>query len=656
MAARLLRLLPCLLLLAPPAPGRPSSSAQQGEPPSRRLSRELTRQPRLAGTTGSRFGAVFVERELRAAGWEVEVDVREVVLSLPRRIVVQAFTVDTEAAERTGLRDADGEARLFERIERFDPDAHPPGEVPPFNAWSASGIEFAPVIDAGYGLRADFERLLAAGVEVEGKIALARYGRSYRGVKASLAEEYGCVGLLLFNDPKDDGAVRGEVWPAGPWKPDWAVQRGSILPLSRAPGDPSTPGWASSPPGVPGRRLDLGECDEALPKILCTPIPWREARVLIEHLREVELTDEHGATRREPLGPGPAHVQLGIDQPRELRTIHNVIGTLRGEASGLVIAGNHRDAWVRGAHDAGGGTVALLRSAQRLGERAKLGWRPPRTLKLAFWDAEEPGLIGSTEWAEAHAEELRRDCLVYLNADALVSGTRFRGAAGTPGLQGTLRSALQKVEQADGNGTLWDSWVEAAGDSEPRLGLPGSGSDYTVFLHHLSLPVVDLSLSGSAGGQYHTSFDDFAQVDRHIDPEWRGHELAAELVTTLMLEFAERGPECFDEVEAALRLARVARDSAGWLGEEPAEELATAFEGLASSASATRREPFYRRLEAPGGLQGRSWYKNRLWAPGLETGYRSETLPSLRFAKLIGPEALEFELRSLVAAIERPAP
>ena len=632
MASPLLRALP-IVALATLAPAQEAT-----EPASRRLLRELTQQPRLAGTTGSRWGAVLVERELLAAGWEVEIDAREVLLSLPRRIVLAGYALES------------AEEPLFRRTERFDPDAHPAGDVPPFNSWSASGVVFAPVVDAGHGLRRDFEDLLAAGVELEGAVALARYGRSYRGVKAQLAEEFGCAALLLFNDPEGDGAGRGPVWPAGPWRPDWDVERGSIAPMSKTPGDPSTPGWASAAPGEEGQRLSEPEWDAALPRILCTPLPAREALALLERLAPV--ADPAGGEARK-LGPGPVHVQLGIYQPRELRTIYNVIGRLRGARPGLVLAGNHRDAWVRGGHDAGGGTVGLLRAAQRLGERARLGWRPRHTLGLCFWDAEETGLIGSTEWAEAHAEGLRRECLVYLNADALVSGTRFLGAAGTPGVLGTLRKGLERVPAVEGGGSLWDGWVRSTGEEGPRLGLPGSGSDYTVFLHHLGLPIVDLGLSGSAGGQYHSRFDDFGVVDRFIDPTWQGHELAGRLVAELLVAFDEEGRAGFDEHEAAERLAAEAEACASWLGAERARTLADAFRTLAASELPADRAPFYQRLAAPTGLSGRPWFRNRLWAPGLETGYASETFPSLRFAALISDQALDYELRSLVEAALR---
>ena len=613
------------------------------EPPSRALLRELTSQPRLAGTTGSHWGALFVARELERAGWEVELEPREVLLSLPRSLELVAFEDDQ------------ADSPFLEHRRSFDPDAHPAGDVPLFNAWSASGTADAPVVDAGRGLRADFERLLASGVDPRGCIAIARYGGSYRGVKARLAQEYGCAGVLLFSDPADDGAERGEVWPRGPWKPDWEGQRGSIAPMAKAPGDPSTPGWASPAPGVEGPRLDEAELRAVLPAIPCMPIGARHALELLARLEEVAVPGEESPRR---LGPGPVHVRLSIDQPRDLRTIYNVHGRLAGEGDLLVIAGNHRDAWVRGAHDAGGGTVALLRAAQHLGARAAKGWVPEHTLQLSFWDAEESGLIGSTEYGEAHADELRERCIAYVNGDTAVSGASFRGASGTPGLLGVLIAALERTallgeRSPGGPSNLWQDWQAALADAQPSLGLPGSGSDYTVFLHHLGVPILDIGFSGSSGGQYHTSFDDFSQVDRFLDPDWVGHETAGLFFANLLSELASRGFGSFDEAAAARRMASVVRDCEEWLGEEHTLRLAGAFDALA--ASPTERlgaERFYMRLQSREGLAGRRWFKNRLWAPGLETGYASETLPTLRAAALEGEGALEAEVASLVRALE----
>jgi N-acetylated-alpha-linked acidic dipeptidase len=637
----------------------------QGEPAARALARGLTASARLAGTSGSAWAARHVSRLLREAGWSVEIDSREVLLSLPRRLELEAFA------------DAEATAPLLARIDRFDPDAIPAGDVPPFNAWSASGEVRAPLVDVGRGLRADYERLQKAGVDVRGCVALARYGGSYRGVKLDLATGFGCLGLVLFTDPEENGD--GAAWPAGPQKPHWAVQRGSVSPMGRSPGDPSTPGFpspaprdakgkakgdATGDPSVDGadgqRRLSHREVAALLPTLPCLPVGWGTAMELKRHLTE-------------GLGPGPLEVRLVIDQPRDLRVIHNVIARLPARTDqaggldasrGVVLAGNHRDAWVRGAHDAGSGTVSLLRAAQRLGERYADGWRPERPILLAFWDGEESGLIGSTEWAEGHADWVRAHAVAYVNCDAVVSGTQF-GASGTPGLLGSLRATLERIPAPEGN-NLWEQW---SADGEPSLGLPGSGSDFAVFLHHLSVPVLDIHFGGNPGGQYHTLFDDFTQMDRHLDPGWVGHELAGEFLASLLADFAALGPAVFDEAEAARVLAGHARSTESWLGEAAAQALADAFEALAQAARSGQEagapaprpdgargrvgSSFLAQLAAPDGLPLRPWFVNRLWTPGLETGYAAETFPTLRAAARQGQAAIAAELADLVGILEQ---
>jgi N-acetylated-alpha-linked acidic dipeptidase len=617
-----------LAVLALPAAARPD------DPPARALSRELCAAPRLAGTSGSLRAARFVARVLADAGWEVEVDEREVLLSLPRRLFVAGYADPTFAGA------------LFTERATFDPDARPAGDVPRFNAWSASGHVRGRVVDVGRGLRADYERLTAAGVDVRGAIGLARYGGSYRGVKAQLAEAAGCAGLLLFNDPAEDGPERGAVWPRGKWKPGWAAQRGSISPLAEVPGDPSTPGWASPAPGTPdARRLDPEQRDASLPGIPVLPIGSAHAGRLLDALQR-----------------GGAWAELDLEVPRDLRTIRNVIARLPGTGPELVLAGNHRDAWVRGAQDAGSGTVSLLRAAQRLGARVADGWRPPSTIVLGFWDAEESGLIGSTEWGEAHATELRAHGVAYVNADALVSGLRLR-VSGAPGLDATLRAALARVpDPASANGTLLTQW-----QPEGPLGLPGSGSDYTVFLHHLGLPILDLGFGGNGGGQYHTAFDDFPVMDRFLDPDWRGHETAGNLLAELLFELAERGRTAFDPAEAAEALMHHARaaeqeaDDAGrrWLG-DGGPRVSAAFSALRDAILLSELElgtgpRFWQALEAPTGLTGRPWYRNQLWAPGLETGYAAETFPELRRAAERGAEPLAAAVDDLVATLDQLA-
>lgn len=641
----------------------PSSS----EPPRvQRLLRELCSTSRLAGTSGSIRAAEMVRRELSEAGFEVEWDERLVLLSLPRKTEFAIF----ENGDQT--------QPSVLRLRRFDGDAVPPGDIPPFHAYSQSARVSGQVLDCGYGLVEDFARLKTAGVDLTGTIALCRYGRSFRGVKASEAQAAGCVGVLMFSDPSDVGSERGEVWPDGPWQPGWAVQRGSIAPMVSFGGDPSTPGYPSGTPEKPGPRLDQEQLTQILPRIVSLPIGADDAQVILEHLKEG--------------GPGPARVTLEVDAPRTLRRIVNVLGHIKGTQPGFVLLGNHRDAWVRGAQDAGGGTTSLLEASLQLGAKVKDGLILRNGISVAFWDAEEAGLIGSTEWAEANATNLQANLAAYINADGLVSGTNF-SASGSPGLEGILADALAQVPAPHGkkDETLGDLWLRRS-RGQVRFGLPGSGSDYSVFLHHLGLPILDLSFSGNSGGQYHTVFDDVSIVEQYLDPGYVGHQLAARTLHAIMLEFSRAGRLCLDQTRAAEDLAWHARMASDWLGEQNAEHLAQTLLGLAQAndsrwqAWAKRMDfepdlspgPFgtwpnmrralsgegntlrgdadrqgelprmYRALLLDNGLPGRTWYRNFFWAPDPSNGYGSETWPTLRAAAADpDPKALAQELKRL---------
>lgn len=610
----------------------------EGAPSARALLLELTEQTRLAGTRGSQLAAERCAEHLRQAGFTVEIDRREVVQALPLSIELRA---------------TDAGRTVLERWSSFQPDAIPAGDVPLVNGGTKSGRVQGRVVDVGRGLREDYERLAAAGIDTRGCIALARYGGAYRGVKVDLAAARGCVGVLLWNDPARDGFERGTPWPLGQWKPAHEAERGSVTPIGRSPGDPSTPAGASGAPNTQTERLTGDALERTLSRLPCIPISASEGRELLAR----------AAT---------ATVEFEVQAPPRLVVLHNVIARLDGTSDLLVLAGNHRDAWVRGANDAASGTVALLRAAHILGARAKAGWKPAHDIGIALWDGEEFGLVGSTEWAEAHAAELRQNLLTYINMDVGVSGVRFGGADGTPGLLGTLRAALERVPAAAAEGrstgSLWDEWATAADQQKPattpRLDLPGSGSDFTVFLHHLSLPVLDLGLSGNGGGQYHTAFDDLPVVERHLDPGYVGHELAARLMSELLSEFAMRGDESFAAAEAARDLGERTQAAAQELAKtEGTAGLQAAFTsaGAAWLAAAERLQArteagqplsgraFYALLEAP--LEGRPWFRNTIWAPGLELGYGSELYPTLRAAARVSSEELQAETARLVERI-----
>tara|TARA_R110002072_G_scaffold140548_11_gene284900 strand:- start:6810 stop:8948 length:2139 start_codon:yes stop_codon:yes gene_type:complete len=670
-----------LWLAAPPssADGRTDDA-----PPSKALLHELCSGTRLAGTRGSVRTADFVTRVLEDAGWSVERDSRDVLLSLPRKTTLEVF--------------ADGTATdpLFARIRSFDPGALPPGDVPPFLAWSATADVRGQVVDCGNGSEEDFVALGETRVDVRGHIALCRFGAGHPGATLERAAAAGCIAVLFWTDPADAGAGRGATWPQGPWMPDWAAARGHVAPIGNAPGDPSTPGFASPNAGeeASAPRLDGDALDASLPKIPCLPISAQDAAALRAALRTKRVTQPDGSRANIPRGPGPAVVHLAIDAPREVRTIHNVIARLPGEREGFVLAGNHRDAWVRGASAAGSGTVGLLRAAQHLGARYADGWRPRHGIALGFWDAGEQGSIGSTEWCEAHAATLQEQLIAYFNCDALARGTQVR-ISGTPGLVPTLSRALGKVTHPAGGTrpdgtprTLVENWMEG-GQGRPRLALLGSGSDHAPFLHHLTVPVLDIEFTGHEGGQDHTSIDDVPMVERFLDPGYVGHELAGHVVAEMLAEFAQQGRLSFDDESAAREFARHAREAGAWLGEERSQRLALAFETLGRtiavdwSAWATRMKfkggghlgPFgtwpsflsaidaaelrialdalrhtsgrprmLQALSSANGIEGRPWQRLDLWAPDLRDGDSAVFLPELRAISDAGGDDVEAAL------------
>ena len=385
---------------------------------------------------------------------------------------------------------------------------------------------------------ADFDKLKQMNVDVRGKIVIVRYGENFRGVKVFVAQERGAAGVIIYSDPKDDGYYRGDAYPKGPWRPASGVQRGSVGFMFQFPGDPTTPGVASTP-GLPdSKRVSPAE-SEQLPKIPVTPLSYADASPILEHLGGPPSPREwQGALPfTYHVGPGPAKIRMHLKQDYQFRTIWDVVGKIRGASSPdeWVVAGNHRDAWVYGAVDPNSGTAAMLEAVHGLGELLKSGWKPKRTIVIGSWDAEEEGLIGSTEWGEDHAEELG-NADAYFNMDVAVSGKKF-GASGVPTLKEFIREIAKSVASPQG-GTVYDAWKKsnAAGaesnhpqetaiyhpnamQNDVPVGDLGSGSDYTVFLQHLGVPSTDISSSGDYG-VYHSTFDDFTWFKKFGDPDF----------------------------------------------------------------------------------------------------------------------------------------
>lgn len=650
--------------------------------------RILTAAPHLAGTLEDKRTADYVAARFREAGLRTEIVEYRVWLNYPRKV-----SVDLVAPRGVKMR---GPTR--ERVSA-DPFQDDPRVVVPFNGSSPSGKVEAEVVYANYGRPEDFKRLEDLGIDVRGKIVIVRYGSNYRGVKTYAAQQKGAAGVLIYSDPMDDGYFKGDKYPAGPWRPDTGVQRGSIEYLFKYPGDITTPGIASVP-DLPDSQRVPAERAAAMPKVPTTPLSYQDAHPILANLGGPESPrDWQGALPfTYHLGPGPARVRIELDHDFALRTIWNVIGTIPGTdlADELVLGGNHRDAWVYGAVDPGSGTAAMLEAVHGLGALLKTGWRPRRTIVIGSWDAEEQGLIGSTEWVEQNRGKLA-NAVAYFNLDVAVSGPNFAASA-VPTLKQFVREVTKAVPSAKG-GMLYQVWrdskekeaaltdvtgsqnrtpaVPAKDTDEVAVGDLGSGSDYTPFLQHLGIPATDVGSSG-AYGVYHSVFDNFAWFKRFADPDFTleqqmarvfGMELLRMAQTEVLpLDYETYAQEIAAYIEAAEKKARGAF-GANVPSFEAARMAAQRMAAAGKRVSAAQRDPAAdtgrlnralreaeRALLLPDGLPNRPWFRHAIYAPGEFTGYAAVVIPGVNEAIDDRDTArARQQLAALAAAIERAA-
>ncbi len=536
----------------------------------------------------------------------------------------------------------------------------------PHHAYSASGDVTAPVVYAGSGNPADYDWLAAQGIDVRGKIAIVRYSvpYSYRGFKALTAQERGLAGILIYSDPADDGAGRGAVYPKGPWGPESHIQRGGTVYDFLVPGDPLTPGWAS----VPGaKRIQRREA-VSLPKIISAPLSARDAREILRVLDgpQVPAAWQGGLGFTYRAGSGPATVRLRVRMDEAVRPIWTVTGAIKGglDPDSLVIVGNHRDAWIFGGVDPSSGSAALMELARTLGALARSGQRPRRTILFASWDAEEFTLTSSTEWGEQHAATLARNAVAYLNVDSAASGPNFAASA-VPSLNRVLTEAAQQVIDPRRKIPVAAAWREQA--ARERGALPtadgsnlinnrlGSGSDYTVFLNHLGIPIADLSFDGPHG-VYHSAYDNHNWVSRIGDPGFLHHAALVKIWGLAALKLANADVLPLDVASYADRIAEFVKEAERNAAVTP--ELKAAVTRLQAAARATMAEvtrarvagdaeaqarlnrrlmAFERAFIDPAGLPGRPWYRHQLYAPRFT--YAAEVLPALTEAAELPPAA-----------------
>ena len=613
-----------------------------------RHARALAAGPHVAGTEGQARTRDYVVAQMRALGIETEVRAYDVWMPHPTR--AQLWRVAPDTLELP-LVEPPVEGDAWSRLPQY----------PTVNGYSGSGDVTGEVVYVNYGLVEDYATLDSLGVSVRGKIALARYGRSFRGIKAREAERHGAVGLVMYSDPMDDGFVQGDVYPLGPMRPPRGVQRGSVM---NGTGDPTTPGWPST---AGARRLSLDSLP--VPRIPVVPVGWSHAAELLRGVwgTDVPQSWQGGMPFRYHIGPGLVKARLVVENDtaaRAYKTIWNTLSTIRGSEfpDELIVIGAHRDAWGSGSADNVSGTVSVLEAARAVSELVKQGHRPKRTLVFATWDAEEWGIIGSTEHAEDDSLRLLRGGVAYLNQDVAAGGPRF-GGGGSPSLRAVLRDVARAVPDPSGRGSVYAVWRELAGirsdTLEPVMGDPGGGSDFAGFYNHLGIPHADWGFGGP-GGVYHSQYDDLAWMRQFGDTNYVYHAAAARIAAAMALRLANAELLPYDYVEFARTMAGLvpaidrATRAKQWAGDAMStaallaaaramEEAARRWQqardarlaaGPAVSVEQTNRanaalRRVERALTRPEGLRTRPWYRSLVYVADEDNGYSTMVFPSV---------------------------
>jgi N-acetylated-alpha-linked acidic dipeptidase len=655
--------------------GFEAAMADQLDPESTaRHFRLLTAEPHPAASARNLELAAYVRDQFAASGLEgVQMHRYDVLLPWPKKVAVSMVEPEVWTAS------------LSEDSYTVDPDSYGVGASLTYLGMSGSGDVTADVIYAHSGNPEDYDRLVAQGIDPRGKIAVVRYSNpySYRGFKAWEAERRGVAALIIYSDPMDDGYRKGDVFPRGPWGPASHIQRGAITYDFIVPGDPLTPGW----PSLEGaKRISVDEA-RSVPRIPAVPMSWRDAQPILENLGgPVAPPDWQGALPiTYHIGPGPAKLHVAVDMDGGTRSIQVVEGRILGseQPDELVILGNHLDAWVYGAVDPSSGTASLLEAARVLGQLARSGHRPRRTLVFACWDAEEWHLTGSTEWGEQFAAELGRGAVAYLNVDSSTSGSNLLASA-VASLNPAILGVVRDVTDPNSGTTLLEVWRSSttnSGGAETMIeNNLGSGSDYTVFLNFLGVPVADLTFDGPYG-VYHSQYDDRYWMEHFGDPGYRYMTAMVEVWGRLALRLANAevlpydfsryaatvrsfvaSLHCVPGLDEKLDLAAVDAAVDGW--QQEAEILQQKIDGVLTGENAPAAGSFAalnsallgveRSLLLADGIPGRPWFKHSLYAPRYT--YAAMSLPGVREAAEAGDwDTARVQLAALVGRLQAAA-
>ena len=502
--------------------------------------KELSAKPHYVSSVGSKEVAENILAKFKSYGWDAQMETYTVLFPYPK----------VRLLEMTGPKKYT--ALLKEPALKEDGTSSQPDLLPSYNAWSADGDVSGELVFVNFGLPEDYETLESLGIDVKGKIVIARYGRSWRGVKPKIAQDHGAVGCIIYSDPKEDGYYQGDVYPKGAFKNEFGAQRGSVMDMVIYPGDPLTPGVGAI---GDAKRIDRKDATNLL-KIPVLPISYHDAQPLLAALEgPVAPESWRGALPiTYHIGPGAAKVHLKMESEWKMVPAYNVIAKIKGSQfpDQWVIRGNHHDAWVHGANDPISGIASMLEEAKAIGEMVKNGYRPKRTLVFAAWDAEEPSLMGSTEWVENHQEELKQKAVIYINTDG--SGRGFLGAGGSHGLETLIDDIAKDVKDPQTNVSVYERLkarqVTNAGTDKVKkdnmakksmtLAALGSGSDYSAFLQHAGIPSLNIGFGGEdEGGSYHTIYDSYDHYSRFGDPGFKYGVALAQTIGRAVLRMAD---------------------------------------------------------------------------------------------------------------------
>ncbi len=641
---------------------------------------KMAARPHWVGTEAGAEVARWMRDQFESWGYDARIETYQVLFPYPKVRLLELTEPEPFKAALTAV-PVEGDPYTQQGVAL----------LPSYNAFSRDGDVEAELVYVNYGVPMDYEELEKLGIDVKGKIVIAKYYGSWRGIKPKLAAEKGAIGCIIYSDPKDDGFYRGDVYPKGAFKNATGVQRGSVMDMPLYPGDVLTPGYGATKDAKRLKREDA----PTITRIPVLPISYADAEPLLKALEgPVAPNSWKGAL---PLtyhiGPGPAKVRLKLEFEWKLQPAHNVIAVLKGSEypDQWILRGNHHDAWVHGAADPVSGMVALMEEARAVGILAKNGQRPKRTLVYCGWDAEEPGLIGSTEWVEDHLQELQQKAVAYINTDG--NGRGFLGAGGSHSLQTMVSEVAAAVPDPQTGVSIKERRAAVdlvnGGNDRFELYALGSGSDYTPFIQHAGIASLNLGFGGeNAGGEYHTIYDTYTHYKRFKDPDFSYGITLAKTAGRISLRLANADILPLDfkpwqqtmatYLEEVMKTAESMRDKAEKhnklvaqnaysLAADPKKKLASPtekpavpyldFSPLQNALSKLREEvealskqdltslPVKKQealnnllmyaeqqLTSVDGLPRRSWYRHQIYAPGFYTGYGVKTLPGVREA------------------------